>query len=418
MAEEEQQRVFLITTREVGENERSVFLREAEIRSLINTLGLVVVCHQSYTIKEENNVTYLGRGQAEAAAEYARAFDADEVVMDVFLSPRQEMKLEEIFEKPISDREAVIQAIFFRNAHSREARLQIEKAQAQYLKPRLIFREANLSQQRGGVRGAKGEGEKVLELQRRSIDNRIKALEREIAEVKKTRLTQRSQRERTGIFTFALTGYTNAGKSTILNKLTNSQVLSEDKLFATLDTTTRSLVLPNSQKVLLSDTVGFIQNLPSLLVEAFSSTLEEALNADAVIIVADASHPDTKTCFDTTVETLSSLNALDRVKLLVINKVDAIYDDISYQYLKGQPYRIVETSMKDETGIEKLLAAMAEITDGSYTDVNLILPYGSPILNELSLRDEVKKISYGDNTVRVTARIPSTALPRYENWIE
>ncbi|MBQ0071559.1 MAG: GTPase HflX [Spirochaetales bacterium] len=412
-----EERAMLITTRTVGENERSVFLREAEIRSLVNTLGLSIVCHQSFTIKEENNVTYLGRGQAESAAEYSRAFDIDEVIIDVFLSPRQEMKLEEIFGLPISDREAVIQAIFFHNAHSREARLQIEKAQAQYLKPRLIFREANFSQQRGGVRGAKGEGEKALELQRRTIEMRIKALEKEIAEVKKTRATQRVQRERTGIFTFALTGYTNAGKSTILNRLTNAGILAEDKLFATLDTTTRSLELPNSQKVLLSDTVGFIQNLPSLLVEASSSTLEEALNADAVIIVADASHPDAKTCFDTTRDTLEALDALDRVKLLVINKIDAIYDDISYQYLKSQPYRIVETSMKDEKGIEDLLAAMAEITDEAYEDVTLLIPYGSPLLNELSLKDAVKDVVYEEHTIKVFARIPSTARSRYENWI-
>ena len=165
---------MLITTRSVGENERAVFLREAEIRSLVNTLELTIVCHQSFTLKEENTNTLIGPGQAEAASEYMRAFDVDEVIIDAFLSPRQEKNLEKIFSVPVSDREAVILAIFYRNAHSREARLQIEKAEAIYLKPRLISREANLSQQRGGVRGAKGEGERKLELERRRIDQRIK----------------------------------------------------------------------------------------------------------------------------------------------------------------------------------------------------------------------------------------------------
>ena len=157
---------MLITTRMVGENERNVFLREQEIRSLINTLELDVICHQSFTVKEENTNTFIGSGQAESASEYMRAFDVDEVIIDAFLSPRQEKNLERIFSLPVSDREAVILAIFYKNAHSREARLQIEKAEAIYLKPRLISREANLSQQRGGVRGAKGEGERKLELER------------------------------------------------------------------------------------------------------------------------------------------------------------------------------------------------------------------------------------------------------------
>ena len=190
------ERVALITTRSVGENERNVFLRESEIRSLISTLGLNVVCHQSFTIKKENPVTFLGKGQVEEAVEWARAFDAEEVILDAFLSPRVEMNLEAAFSLPVSDREAVIEAIFFQNAHSREARLQIEKARALYEKPRLIFREANLSQQRGGVRGAKGEGEKELELERRTIEERIKSLDRELETLKKTRSVQRQKREK------------------------------------------------------------------------------------------------------------------------------------------------------------------------------------------------------------------------------
>ena len=396
------ERIALITTRSVGENERDVFLRESEIRSLISTLGLNIVCHQSFTLKKENSVTFLGKGQVQEAVEWARAFDAEEVIIDAFLSPREEMNLESAFSLPVSDREAVIEAIFYQNAHSREARLQIEKARALYEKPRLVFREANLSQQRGGVRGAKGEGEKALELET----------------LKKNRSIQRQKREKTGIFSFALTGYTNAGKSTLLNRLTKSEVLAEDKLFATLDTTTRALTLSSNQKVLVSDTVGFIQNLPHSLIEAFSSTLEEALNSDAIIIVADASHPDSVKCFNTTIETLSTLGARDKVKLVVINKVDSIYDDISYSYLKSQGIETVETSMKTGEGIQKLLSAMERITDEVFETISLRIPYSSPILSELSKKEEIVDVKYEDYSIIVKARVRKTEKKRYEELIE
>ena len=411
------ERIALITTRSVGENERDVFLRESEIRSLISTLGLNIVCHQSFTVKEENSVYYIGKDQTEEAVEYSRAFDAEEVVIDVFLSPRQEMNLEDAFSLPVSDREAVIEAIFFQNAHSREARLQIERARALYEKPRLIFREANFSQQRGGVRGAKGEGEKALEIERRTIDERIKALDKELEEIRKTRAVQRRQRERRGLFTFALTGYTNAGKSTLLNALTGSSVLSEDKLFATLDTTTRSLTLPSSQRVLLSDTVGFIQNLPHALVEAFSSTLEEALNADAIIIVADASHPNALKCFETTISTLRELDATDKVKLVVINKIDDIYDDISFSLLKSQGYPTVEASMKTGEGLDKILSAMSEITDSVFTDLKIRVPYNSPLLGEFSRSGELKNAIYEEYSIVLELRIRKEMAGRLENYV-
>ena len=412
------ERIALITTRSVGENERDVFLRESEIRSLISTLGLNIVCHQSFTLKKENSVTFLGKGQVQEAVEWARAFDAEEVIIDAFLSPREEMNLESAFSIPVSDREAVIEAIFYQNAHSREARLQIEKARALYEKPRLVFREANLSQQRGGVRGAKGEGEKALELERRTIEERIKALDRELETLKKNRSIQRQKREKTGIFSFALTGYTNAGKSTLLNRLTKSEVLAEDKLFATLDTTTRALTLPSREKVLVSDTVGFIQNLPHSLIEAFSSTLEEALNSDAIIIVADASHPDSVKCFNTTIDTLSTLGARDKVKLVVINKVDSIYDDISYSYLKSQGIETVETSMKTGEGIQNLLSAMERITDEVFETISLRIPYSSPILSELSKKEEIVDVKYEDYSIIVKARVRKTEKKRYEELIE
>ena len=389
-------------------------LLQEETESLLRTLSLEVAASVTYTLREVNVSTYIGPGQAENALEYARAFDADEVVINAFISPRQEKNLEDMLGMPISDREAVILSIFFQNAHSREARLQIEKAEAEYLRPRLQNREASLSQQRGGVRGAKGEGERKIELERRLIDQRIRSLEREIKEVEAIRRTKRKERERSGIFTFALTGYTNAGKSSILNALTKAEVLAEDKLFATLDTTTRSLRLPNGQKVLLSDTVGFISDLPEVLIEAFSSTLEEALSADAIIIVADASHPDAYGCLRKTKETLSSLGALNKVRLLVINKTDDIYDEIAYAALLKEPYRIVETSMKERKGTGELLAAMAEITDECYMDITATAPLSSDIISRLAKDGTIKTIDYGEDSLTVTARIRRDLAAKYK----
>ncbi len=405
--------VFLITVKEPGETGRETELKESEIRSLIKTLGLEITCSASYTVKEKTSATYIGKGQAEDALEHVRLFEPDEVIINAFISPRQEKNLEDLLSLPISDREAVILSIFFQNARSREARLQIAKAEAEYLKPRLANREANLSQQRGGVRGAKGEGERKIELQRRLIDQRIRSLEREISESEAVRKTQRRQRERRKVFSFALTGYTNAGKSTILNRLTSAEVLAEDKLFATLDTTTRSMKLPNGQTVLLSDTVGFISDLPEVLIKAFSSTLEEALAADAVIIVADASHPDAAGCLRKTKETLADLGALDKVKLLVINKTDDIYDDISYAALRREPYRTVETSMKDGTGLKELLEAMSAVTDEDFMDITVTEDAASDIISRLSRDGEIKKIVYGENTVTVTARIRKELAAKY-----
>ncbi len=406
-------KVILVTIRESGERERASFLREAEIRSLISTLGLEIVYTVHLTVKEIRNATLIGKGQLEQVKEAALAFSAEEAVIDASISATQEKNIEDALGIPVSDREAVILSIFFQNARSREARLQIEKAEAEYLRPRLSNREARLSQQRGGVRGAKGEGERKIELERRMIDNRIHQLEKEIKASEAVRKIQRSSRERSGIFTFALVGYTNAGKSTILNALTGSEVLAEDKLFATLDTTTRSMRLPSGQKVLLSDTVGFISQLPAGLVKAFSSTLEEALSAEALIIVADASHPDALGCLRETEDTLRSLNALEKVKILVINKTDDIYDDISYAALKASPYLIVETSMKEKQGLDELKNAMMKVTDEAFKDITISSSCSTSLISDLYRDGSVKSIEYGDGDVTIVARLRNELVRKY-----
>ena len=401
----DEKKVLLITTINQRESTRETYLRETEARSLIHTLGLEVGHHQQFTIKEENPNTFIGMGQAAEAAMVAEELQLDEVIINVFLTPRQEKNLEKIFGLPVSDRENLILSIFFQNAHSKEARLQIMKAEAEYLKPRLQNREDNLSQQRGGVRGAKGEGERKIELQRRFLSERIAQLEREIEEVRRVREVQRKGRKDGSIFSFALVGYTNAGKSSIMKALTGSDVLVEDKLFATLDTTTRALTLPNTQKVLLSDTVGFIQDLPHRLISAFSSTLDEALDASAVIIVLDLSHPAVYTTFETTRDTLEELGALDKIRLLVLNKVDQQYDDISLARLQNLGIPYVVTSVKENIGLDSLLEKMADITEEEYITLTLHCDVSGKIYGRLPKDTLILSADYKDDALLLKVRI-------------
>ncbi len=413
----DEERVLLITTRDSSSTERENYLKESEIRSLINTLGLVIVSHLSFTLKEENPNTYIGKGQLEEAKENVLAFDATEVVIDAFITPRQEKLIEKSLNVPVSDREAIILSIFFQNAHSKEARLQIMKAESIYLKPRLASHDQNLSQQRGGVRGAKGEGERQIELDRRVIERTIKGIDKELVSLKRVREVQRKKRSASKVYSFALTGYTNAGKSTILNTLTGSDVLAENKLFATLDATTRSLRLKNGQEITLSDTVGFIRNLPASLIEAFSSTLEEALSADGIIIVADASHIDAVGSLNTTIETLRSLGGEEKIKLLIINKVDSYSDDITLSKLRSYPYRTVETSFKTGVGIANLFKALEEITDELFFDAKLIYPLTSVVFGEIENDGYIKRIEYKENFVEVDARLPKMLIDKYSNFM-
>ena len=396
--------VLLITLFSPGKRERKAYIEEMEIRSLLATLGLKVGFHKMLTHKEDNPNFLIGPGQAEEAAMVAKEIGAEEVVINAFLSPRQEKNLERLFQIPVVDRENVILSIFFQNAHSPEARLQIMKAQAEYLKPRLQAREENLSQQRGGVRGAKGEGERKIELERRLIDDKISQLKKEIARIKRNRDTRSKERKSDDIYTFALVGYTNAGKSSIMKALTGADVLVEDKLFATLDTTTRALRLPGGKKVLLSDTVGFISNLPHRLIESFSSTLEEALDADAIIIVSDLSHPDACSCYDTTLSTLEELGAKEKIKLLVLNKSDSIYDDFSYLKLRNTGFLTVETSVKENRGLSELLELMAAISRENMKELTISCNDDGRLIPALKGKAEILSYLWKDDHAELAIR--------------
>ncbi len=397
----EEVRVLLVSRRLTGENERSIYLRISEIRSLIENLGLNIVCEKTFTVKDG----FFGSGQMEEMRAAAEDYGAEEIIVDAFLSPKQEKEIEDTTFLPVYDREAVILSIFRQNAHSREAVLETMMAEAGYMKPRLRRREVSLSQQRG-VRGQRGEGEKLIELERRTIDERITFLRHELEKIKKTRRTQQRKRERSRIFSFALAGYTNAGKTTILNAFSSCSAKGEDRLFATLDTTTRLIRLPSGREVLLSDTVGFIRDLPPSLLSAFSSTLEETLRSDAVIVVADASHPDAVNAFRTTMNILSSLNAEDKVRLVVINKIDESADDISLSFLENLPCRTVKTSFLDGRGKDEFLRALDEIAGEGYVTLQLLLPYSSPLFSRLSRNGNIRNTDYREDGILVLAEIP------------
>lgn len=298
-----------------------------ELAGLCSTVGLNVADNIFFNIKNVNPSTYIGSGQAEKLEQLADEKEANLIVFNNSLSPRIQRNLEEMTNLCVVDRQEIILQIFANRATTKEARLQVELAQLQYSLPRLTRKWANLSQQRGGVRGSKGSGEKQLELDKRTAQNRIDRLKKEIAEISKQRDIQRRNRTINNIRNIAIVGYTNSGKSSFLNRISDANVLSENKLFATLDPTTRRVHLPGGTNVLFTDTVGFVNDLPHELVDAFKSTLEEAVIADFLVIVLDASSPDYRIHWETTTEVLKSLNAFDKPYFVVLNKADLMSEE-------------------------------------------------------------------------------------------
>jgi len=298
-----------------------------ELESLCSTAGIKTVGWSHFKVKAINPATYIGKGQLERLMWQAQETESDLIVFNNSLSPRIQRNLEQQTDLCVIDRQEIILQIFSQRAQTREAVLQVQLARLQYSLPRLTRRWANLSQQRGGVRGSKGSGEKQLELDRRAAQNRINVLKKRIAQISVQRNVQRHGRTINEIPSFAIAGYTNSGKSTLLNRLSGAGVLAQNMLFATLDTTTRRIALKDGTPVLVTDTVGFVSDLPHELVDAFRSTLEETALADALIIVLDASSPDLLIHWETTKEVLTSLDAFDKPRLVVLNKADLLTEE-------------------------------------------------------------------------------------------
>ena len=330
-----------------------------ELQLLIDTAGADVVARLIQRRDAPDHTWFIGKGKADELREICLAVDADTVVFDNELAPAQQYNLEKLLGRTALDRTAVILDIFAQNAHTLEGKAQVELALLRYRLPRLRRgANARLSQQRGGIGGRFGAGETKLEVDRRRIMRRIAKLETDLRDLQQNRQLQRKGRDRSGLATVTIVGYTNAGKSTLLNRLTHAGVLAEDRLFATLDPTTRRLSLPGGEPVLLTDTVGFVRRLPHGLVEAFKSTLEVASSADFLVHVVDSAAPDPVGQIDAVREVLTEIGAERVPELLVFNKRD-VAADVADDLVADHPGSVA-VSARTGDGIDLFLRTLAE----------------------------------------------------------
>lgn len=349
-----------------------------ELARLADTAGAEVVATTIQKLDTLNPRTFIGSGKVEEVAQLCRSYSADLVIFDDELSPSQQSNLEKLIGKDIKiiDRTALILDIFALHATSREGRLQVRLAQNEYLLPRLRGMWAHLASNRmgGGVGSRFGEGESQLEVDRRMIRKRITSIKRELADISKTRSLQRKQRYRSGIYKVALAGYTNAGKSSLLNTITGAEVLSYDKLFATLDSTTRKLTIPDGRELTLTDTVGFIQKLPTTLVEAFKSTLDEIRGADLILHVVDASDDNFHEQIDTVNEVLEQIDAEEISRIEVFNKSDLLSPEQIAAYRTRFPHAVFTSTVTGE-GIDELVKRIGIAAEAHQMLIDVLIPF-------------------------------------------
>jgi len=372
-----------------------------ELAELAKTAGAVVVGEVVQNKSDIESATYMGEGKLLEIKNAIPELEVDCVIFDDELSPVQIRNLNDLLGVKVLDRSMLILDIFAMRAKSGEGKLQVELAQLKYRLPRLRGFGSVMSRTGGGI-GTRGPGETKLESDRRHIHRRISALEQELKELEKHRNLLRSRRKKDGVITAALVGYTNAGKSTLLNTLTDAEVFAEDKLFATLDPTTRGLVLEDNRKILLVDTVGFIRKLPHHLVEAFKSTLEEAVVADLLIHVIDASGRDRENQIRVVNEVLNDIGADGKPRIAVFNKCDRL-DSLEFapRSLSGHDMS-VKISAKSGTNIDELISAIAELAPGKKQKIKILIPYSDGnLLNELYKNQKVLSEEYTADGVEV-----------------
>ena len=373
-----------------------------ELKGLVLTLGMEVVQRLTLNRMEPHPAYGIGTGKAQEISDLAKQIEVDCIIFDFNLEPRKQRNWEELSGLSCLDRQEVIIRIFAQRALTREAVLQVELARLSYSLPRLAHMNKDFSRQRGGAFGTKGSGETQLELDQRLVREKIQACKKELAEVELNRQTQRKQRGK--VPSVALVGYTNAGKSSLLNALTGADALVENKLFATLDPLTRKLPLNESAGVLITDTVGFISNLPHHLIDAFKSTLEEAVYADLLLLVLDASDPEAEFQYETVTSVLADIGADKNPRIVLLNKIDKCEDNPELlQTIRCKHPDALCISAKEEIGFLELKEKIFELLYGEIGDY--IVPVSQTVLiTELRKAGCIQAEEWLDDGVHITAR--------------
>ncbi|MBR5889257.1 MAG: GTPase HflX [Akkermansia sp.] len=422
------ERALLVGLGMPGDSRRERAALLAELEDLVSNLGIGIVGTMLEFTREIQAKYLCGIGKAEEIRAKVEELDADCVIFDNLLSPSQQREWEKLTNVTVIDREEVILDIFAKRARTREAVMQVDLARMQYALPRMTGMWKHLDRQRGGSGGgkgggaaARGEGEKQIEVDRRLARERIEAIRDELEVVRRQRGTQRKERTRQGIPTAAIVGYTNAGKSSLLNLITGAGVLAQNILFATLETTSRKIELPDGQPLVLTDTVGFIRNLPHRLVEAFKSTLEEAVLADFLIQVVDASDEDALRHYETTCEVLNSLGAEDKPMVVVWNKCDLIPEEMREVTLQALAAKVscpsLTMSVVQEKGVDALMSACVEMLSHRVERQTYRIPLAESRIIAIMHRDgKVLSTEYEGNDAIVEAILPREFAARIASY--
>jgi GTP-binding protein HflX len=412
------ERAFLIGAQFKARSSWEIQDSLSELSQLAGTAGAEIVGQGFQKLETLHPSTFIGKGKAHEFAEQCKVEKVDTIIFDDELSPGQARNLEKIFECKILDRTSLILDIFAQRAQTREGKLQVELAQLKYLLPRLTRFWTHMTRQKGGIGMRGGDGESQLEVDRRKISERITRLLEELDQVRKQREVQRSGRKRNLWPLASIVGYTNAGKSTLLNSLTGAEVVAEDKLFATLDPTTRRLRLPTNQNVLISDTVGFIRKLPHRLVEAFKATLEEVVEADLLIHVTDLSHPQVDEQIKAVNTVLEEINAHEKPCMMVFNKIDQVESPGIIEHYVETHRPAVSISAKTQQGFDAFLAELGAQLKPIRQFLELKIPQEkSQVMSRLYEVGQVEERRFEDNDAFFKVRIPPQCHHEFEPYL-